>query len=306
MFLMLQRIVEQTHIAGMIAELQKAPTAVSGITPLAFLMVEEQSPARRTLGKNTLLLLSSLKRLVTFECLAEALAVVEDNSNEQTLDSQQIKNRQPWLSVVVESCIGLVTVAPDNKIVTIVHSNIGRSTRSLWMEHFNEQDRVRVVLALLTYLLLPEFSTGPCNSSIELRDRLQQFSFYAYTARFWAAHIHEVESRPAIDSLARRFLESDRKLAAAVQISDLAESDVRRLCQLQTPENLDASIYERISPLQMACRFGLTRNVWSILSTGCKSINDGDINGVTPLHEAAKSGARDIVDYQIRCPFRGD
>ena len=164
----------RTDIASIRAELakvRKAPTAVLAITEMARDMIEEQSPAQKSIGKYAILLLTYLKTPITLESLAEALAMVEDKANGQVSSHAQLKERLPGFDTIVESCVGLITVTPGSNEVTLVRLEPAQSVESLWSQLFQGEGQKYVVLALLNYLLLPDFAGGACSSSNDLKNR---------------------------------------------------------------------------------------------------------------------------------------
>ena len=292
-------MLSQTHIAGITVELEQArnsATAIFGIREMAHATIEEQNAARRLLGRNAIILLTSLKGPIELKALAEGLAMVEDVQDGQVLTNTRLKERLSNFTTIIESCAVLIKSTPVSNIDMIVPMDSAQYIKSLHSRLSKKEDRKHIVLALLNYLLLPEFASGACRDSSELKTRLDQFPFYRYAARFWAQHVRDMAAQeirityevvsPLVKDLLQMKSPTQGKLAAALQICDLTETELLRYGETANAIALPISVCSSVSRLQVASRYGFSWVVSSILDFQPESVHDRDARGMSTLQQS--------------------
>ena len=267
---------------------------------------------------SAILILSMPRKPIITNALAEILVMINTEEHEHQLNPEIVpvldRERLPNVLTVIESCFGLVTMEPGSNRVLFAHADIAASLQSLESEHFKIKDRMHFTSALLRYLLLADFSGGPCATTASLSHRLHQYPFYHYASRYWATHMQGLESLTSqkvalqsglehhMNSLRATivmFLLSRNHLAASVQVSSTSELELQRLEDAQGSEPIDTLACMAVSGLQIACRHGLTQIVSLMVERDRQSLHSCDERNVTPLHEAAAFGPFELVQLII-------
>jgi len=155
---------------------------------------EEVDLAKRVLGW----LLYAKRPLTTGE-LQHALSVTPDS---RELDEAALTEEGDLISV----CAGIVTIERETNIIRWVHY-----TTQKYFERVGLPDaQADIAMVCLTYLSFDVFE-NLCGSRTSLRERLQNYPFGLYAARFWGVHTRDVESLPAIQERTLAFLASKGK-----------------------------------------------------------------------------------------------
>ena len=259
-------------------------------------MVKLQDGNRAKLAYRALALLTAAPTPLTAEAMCHALGlanVLDYKKRPSRLILEDIPNPES----VIECCMGLIKIEPTTRVVTLAHYDILQEMRERWVEIFGSDQTARLAETCIAYLLLDDFSGGPCHEMATLRGRLEEHPFLDYASHYWGYHartalLHDACEADFINDI-RRFLQQQMNLALSLQVSEYdPEGDPRTLA-------IDPGRFLGLSELQIASRHGLAAVVEDVLRMNPSVVSNQDGYGRTALHEAAQAGWEDIVTMLI-------
>ena len=259
-------------------------------------MVKLQGENRAELAHRALALLTAAQAPLTAEAMCHALGLA-NNLGYKKRPSRLILEDIPNAESVIECCMGLIKIETTTRVVTLAHYDILQEMRERWAETFGSDQTARLVETCITYLLLDDFSGGPCHEIATLRGRLEEHPFLDYASHYWGYHartalLHDACEADFINDI-RRFLQQQMSLALSLQVSEYdPEGDPRTLA-------IDSGRFLGLSELQIASRHGLAAVVEDVLRMNPNVVSNQDGYGRTALHEAARAGWEDIVTMLI-------
>ena len=259
-------------------------------------MVKLQDENRAGLAQRALALLTAAQAPLTAEALCHALGlahVLSYKKRPSKLDLEEIPNPES----IIECCMGLIQMEPTTRAITLAHYDILQEMQKRWVEIFGPDQMARLAETCMGYLLLADFSGGPCHEIATLRGRLEEHPFLDYASHYWGYHAREALLLPVCNADVKddihRFLKQPMNLALSLQVSNYDPEGK------QKPLNIDSDSFLGLSGLQIASRHGLTPIVEDFLSMNPDIILISDKNGRTALHEAAQAGWEDIVSMLV-------
>ncbi|UKZ72900.1 hypothetical protein TrVFT333_000537 [Trichoderma virens FT-333] len=191
---------------------------------------------------------------------------------------------------MISVCSGLAAVDEERGIIRLIHYTtheyLGR-TQKRWFP-WAESAITRICV---TYLLLDDFQTGPCQTncvstfgpcaeSCAYGERLRLFPLYHYAANHWGHHARRCSK---LDEEVMNFLNRNANVEASSQAL------MRRW-----PTCLYADVPRRVTGLHLASYFGVSEAVNAILQCNL-SADVKDSHAATPLQYAVMNGHEDIV-----------
>ena len=259
-------------------------------------MVKLQDENRAELAHRALALLTEAQAPLTAEALCHALGLARVLSYKKRplkLDLEEIPNPES----IIECCMGLIQVEPTTRVVTLAHYDLLQEMRKRWVEIFGPDQMARLAKTCIGYLLLADFSGGPCHETATLRGRLEEHPFLDYASHYWGYHARKSLLLPVckadIKDDIHWFLTQPMNLALSLQVSNYDPEGK------QKPLNIDSDSFLGLSGLQIASRHGLAAIVEDFLSMNLDVISISDRSGRTALHEAAQAGWDDIVSMLV-------
>lgn len=259
-------------------------------------MVKLQDENRAELAYRALALLTAAPAPLTAEAMCHALGlahVLDYRKGPSKLTLEEVPNSES----IIECCMGLIKMEPTTRVVTLAHYDILQEMRTRWTEIFGSDQTARLAETCIAYLLLADFSGGPCHEIATLRRRLEEHPFLDYASHYWGYHARKALLLPAgeagVKDDIRGFLNQPMNLALSLQVSDYDPEAKQNLL------NIDSDSFLGLSGLQIASRHGLAAIVEDFLSTDSDIKSIPDRNGRTALHEAAQAGWEDIVSILI-------
>ena len=292
----LRHILNQTHLSGIRDALKSIPSDICGIVNSILRMVKLQDENRAKLAYRALALLTSTQAPLTAEAMCHALGlahVLDYQKRPSKLSLEEIPNSES----IIECCIGLIKMEPTTRVVTLAHYDVLQEMRERWTEIFGADQAAKLAETCIAYLLLVDFSGGPCHVISTLRERLEKHPFLDYASRYWGYHARKAlllpDCKAHIKDNIHRFLKQPMNLVFSLQVCNYGPEGK------QKPLDTDFDRFLGVSGLQIASRHGLTAIVEDFLSTDPGIISIPDRKGRTALHEAAQAGWDDIVSMLI-------
>ncbi|RYP26030.1 hypothetical protein DL768_011840 [Monosporascus sp. mg162] len=236
--------------------------------------IDSQLPDDSALAKTVLSWITYAQRPLTTEELCHALAM---EPGEDVLDQDNI----PDVEDIVSVCAGLVTVDRESNIIRLVHYTTQEYFERI-REHWNPRAQQEIASTCLHYLSLGTFRSGSCPSDKAFEDRVEQYSFLDYAARYWGRHaltVQEDVSGPALSLL------QNKKL--------LYESGKDNIKFVDSQDKYGQT------PLSYAATYGHEAVVKLLIERGDVKTDLKDNYGRTPLSWAAEGGHETVVKLLV-------
>ena len=235
--------------------------------------IQRQPEGRKRLGLNTLMWITNAKRPLLLSELSDALAVRPGISSLNPL-------YRPSQKLMVDSCLGLVTVNEQTSVIRLVHYSVQQFFEKHQKRIFPKGESILAELTT-TYSLLDEFALGSRASEDGIQTLISQNPFSAYAACFWGHHVRDA-SCPQVDELALKFLSADPQRICSYQISRYTAGLKEVYWEAEEANSCNG--------LLMAAAFGLERLAKTFLEDGQAHVNSTTKMGTTALIRAAASG----------------
>lgn len=194
--------------------------------------------------------------------------------------------------MILEILGSLVTYNESQGEVVLAHNSIrdfliADSSKSLTTKYHLKEPLCRVEIAdlCLTYLLLNNFATGPCQTPDEFKERISTYLLLPYTAQHWTSHIHPLlAENPSL-------LQKAMHLMTPKTPNFLSWHQVLLLATGRLPRfNYPFHAPTWGTPLYYAASYGLSELVNALIDAGADINAPGGWNGGTPLHAAVFRG----------------
>lgn len=244
--------------------------------------IQRQSDGRKRLGMKVLLWVSHARGSLTVAELSEALAVKPGNASLNL-------RRQPSQIMMIECCLGLVTVDQESSSIRLVHYAL--------QEFFHDQreeifplGEVELAEVCITYLLFDDFVRGCCEDKAAIEHLIEDFPFLRYASSYWGHHARN-SHWDRISELALKLLHSPAPRSLSLQIDRFSHG--YRVKYWEADEVNSETAFLR------ACRFGLQTAVSRMLDSEDIDIDAATHIGTTALIRAASSGQVDLVKLLI-------
>lgn len=267
--------------------------------------INAQMPGLKKLAMDVLSWLTCAKRQLTTSELRHALATKPGNDSLNQGDLHHIRD-------LVSVCAGLVTIDEESDIIRLVHYTTQEYLIHTRAQLFPRGDSA-ITITCLTYLSFDVFKTGPCETDLEVKERLRSNPLYSYASGYWIEHAtNDTETIQAVV----KFLQDEVKVKASMKgLMEKLESkyfwDRRKVLHgatelhlavylglikvvdilLETTQSLNVKDAWGRTPLFFAVEYGRKIAVGRLLAAGA-DVNIPDIRKHTPLMEAVRR--RDI------------
>ncbi|KAI9927144.1 hypothetical protein MW887_003527 [Aspergillus wentii] len=222
----------------------------------------------------------------------------------------------PDKEILTSVCGGLILIDGESQTARAVHY-----TAHQYLERTQVQNIAKARLSLtrisLKYLTLPNFSGGVCTTDKSMSDRLEQYPFLDYAARYWGSEASQLdEELPLLDF--RKFTSNATCVEITNQVWSVSGAHYLNWSQefprrvpafvLASAFKLPRTIRQMVldgheieskgtdceTALIRAAAFGQTENVRVLVDLGA-AVNARDYKDETALFKAAKNGKGNIV-----------
>ena len=240
--------------------------------------IQRQPEGRKRLGMNTLMWISHTKRPLLVSELSDALATRSGATSLNPL-------YRPSQRLMVDSCLGLVTVDDESFTIRLVHYSVQE-----FFDNHGEQifpmGKTTIAEMTTAYALLDEFALGSCKDEAAMQALISQYPFAAYAACFWGHHVKDARC-PKIEEIALEFLQAAPQRVCSYQI-----------LQYRAGYNelyWEAEEANSCSGLLLAAHFGLDGLAERLCEDKEDQVDAPTKMGTTPLIEAAANGNVDFM-----------
>ena len=239
---------------------------------------------KRRIGLYALMWVSHAKRPLLVNELSEALAIESD-------DEFLNRDSQPRLGVMVDCCMGLVTVDEKTSEVRLVHFSVQEYLLANQSALFPDAEKI-IAEACITYSLFAVFGEGSgCRSGkSEIEDLIIDHPFVRYACRCWGIHAERANDE-GVEKLALKLLRSSRHRACSYQLAQFIRGRKERYWK---PNEASSC-----SPLTLAASFGLDRLAKRLFDNGEVTVNEMTDMGTTALIAASSEGNRTMTDLLL-------
>lgn len=248
--------------------------------------------SRAQLAMGVLMWLCHAKRVMSTAEISDALAFRKSRGS-------TLSKYRPSLNMILECCHGLVVLSAETGYIELAHYSIQEylQNRTPGLFPIVEQWMASTCLG---YLMLEDFGRGPACIDIEVDDglieeRVRDFPFVSYAARFWDEHVRNIQSNQSIWPLLFNFVNHNRAMACSIQIRRF-EANFKwmyydpRECLSRTPiHNANDFGLETLLPMMMK-----DPNFSSSINSRTELV------GSTPIILAASSGHVGLVKLLLQ------
>ena len=240
--------------------------------------IQRQPDGRKRLGMKVLLWISHARGSLTVAELSEALAVKPGNVSLNP-------RRRPSPNMMIECCMGLVTVDWESSSIRLVHYALQEFFQNQREEIFpsGEEELAEVCI---TYLFFDDFIHGCCEDAAAIERSMKTFALLRYASSYWGHHVQRSHC-DRVHGLALKLLHSAPHRSLSLQIA--------RFSQGYRDEYWEADEVNSQTAFSTACGFGLEAAVCSILDSEDIDIDAATHIGTTALIRAASSGQVGVV-----------
>ncbi len=260
--------------AGELEEALKAlPLGLNDAFQETLQRIHNLPDGRRRLGLNTLMWVSHVCKPLTVAKLSDVLAV---KLGETSLNTKY----RPLEKMMVDCCLGLVTVDEESSVIRLVHYTVQEYLRGNLDQTFPLGEQTVAELSI-TYLLAKPFSRGCCPDQISILAVISQYPFIRYAAQLWEYHVKKSNSERA-NKLAIKFLQERPQLALSDQISHYTRGYVYQYWEAKEASSVNG--------LHVAAYFGLDDLAKQLLDAHAIDIDSATNMGTTALIHASSSG----------------
>ncbi|KAH9907762.1 hypothetical protein F4778DRAFT_446080 [Xylariomycetidae sp. FL2044] len=293
------------------ATLGSLPETLNATYADALQRVYAQAPDAVDLAKSVLFWVICARRSLTVLELQQLYAV-RDLPDAVALEEDDL----PDADIVTGVCGGLVIVDADTQCVRAVHYTAQQFFETAHIDKLIEARKSLSDISL-TYLVLPNFSDGVCATDIAMAQRLEEFPFLEYAAKYWGSgatddssgKIHQfTQNRVAIRVASQVFSlpsarygkwsqEYPRGVPPLVLVAAFDLPDVLRRMILDG-HDIEGCGTDGETPLIRSAYFGHNENVQTLLNLGA-NVNARDYMEETATHKAARIGATSVVNTLI-------
>ena len=271
--LQIETILAEPTAGEMEEALKRLPQGLNDAFEETLQRIHKLPDGRRRLGLNTLMWMSHVSKPLTVIELSDALAI---KLGETSLNTKY----RPSQKMMVDCCLGLVTVDEESSVIRLVHYTVQEYLR----EHLDQTfDLGRQTIAehLVTYLLTEPFAHGCCPDEFSILAVISRYPFVKYAAQRWGHHVRIANSERA-NKLALTLLQARPQLALSDQISHYTRSYIRYYWEAKEASSVNG--------LHVAAYFGLEDLAKQLLDTNVVDIYSATSIGTTALIHASASG----------------
>ena len=227
---------------------------------------------------NVLLWISYAHGSLTVAELREAMAVKPGNTS---LDPR----RRPSQNMMIDCCMGLVTVDRESSSIRLVHYALQEFFRDQREELFPSGDD-QIADICIHYLLFDELVRGCCETENEIVRLMTNFPLLRYASSYWGHHVRSSHCH-RIHGLTLELLHSPSRRALSIQIQYFSRG---LRAEYWEPDEVTSH-----NAFQYACSFRLESAVCNMFESEDIDIDAATHIGTTALIRAASSGHVDLV-----------
>ncbi|KAJ5372867.1 hypothetical protein N7517_004873 [Penicillium concentricum] len=215
-----------------------------------------------------------LRSLELLHALAAALE--EDSFDEDNL--YRIED-------IISMCVGIITIDEQSDIVQLQHYTRYEFLKNHWTEFFPEPHS-QLTTMCISYMRHETLQVGNTASHSQLKDYLERFPFFEYSAKNWGYHARISYSN--VREHVHAFVQSDIALPQSLRVlfTDRYFSQTGQWCSIA------------VSPLHPAAYFGLEECILYFLANHVTRDMKDD-GGQTALHWAARNGQVEAAELLL-------
>lgn len=207
--------------------------------------IQSQMSDHRDLALRVLSWITCAKRPLTVEELRHALAV-------EVSTIELDKDAMPEIDIMVQVCVGLVTIDEGDAIIRLVHytaQEYFEKTQAIWFSKV-ESD---ITTTCVTYLNFQQFKSGHCLNEEDFSKRLQLNPLFHCASKNWG---HHARNTTTICEGILDFLESNSSVQASAQALLADERGHAAIAQLLLENGANANSHDHLGHTPLAYAIG--------------------------------------------------
>lgn len=177
----IQSIINKPTIGEMEDAIQAMPHDLHQAFYQTLARIQRQPEGRKRLGMKVLLWISHVQGSLTVAELGEAMAVKPGNASLNP-------RRRPSQNMMIECCLGLVTVDRESSSVRLVHYALQEFFWDQREEIFPSGEE-EISEVCITYLFFDNFVCGCCNTESAIESLMKDFPLLRYASNYWGHHV---------------------------------------------------------------------------------------------------------------------
>ena len=182
--------------------------------------------------------------------------------------------------MMVDCCLGLVTVDEESSVIRLVHYRVQKSFRGNLDRTFPLGGQTIAELSV-TYLLTEPFFQGCCPDQISILAAISHYTFCRYAAQLRGYHLRSANCERA-NRLALKFLQAGSQLALSDPTSYYTRGYVKQYWE--------ANEASSVNSLHVAAYFGLDDLANQLLDAKAVDISYATTMGTTALSVPQQAG----------------
>ena len=282
--LQVRAILDEPTVDDMKTALGKLPHGLNDALDSTLSRIRDQPDGRRRIGLNTLMWISHAKRPLLVIELSEALAI-------RLGDDILNRNSQPRPEIMVDCCMGLVTIDEETSEVRLVHFSVQEYLHANQSDLFPDAEEI-IAGACITYSLFDVFGEGNgcCSGRSEIEDLIINHPFVRYACQYWGVHA-QCAKNEGVEKLALDLLRSSRHRACSYQLFQFIRGRKEKYWE---PEEAASC-----KPLNLVASFELDKLVERLFENGDATVDDMTSMGSTALIAASSEGNRTMTEHLL-------
>ncbi|KAM0229945.1 hypothetical protein ACHAPO_009667 [Fusarium lateritium] len=297
------------------SSLKTLPVSLNATYSDALERIYRQAPEAVDLAEAVLFWILCAKRSLTILELQQICAI-QDLPEDIGLEEDDL----PDADILTSVCGGLIMIDSDSQTVRLVHYTAQQYFEQFHSEKLKEA-RSSITNISIKYLSLPNFSSGICTTDREMAQRLNEYPFLDYAAKYWGADINQIDDDeffPVFDKLiycatalratsqafalhVSRHANWSQEFPRDIPALVLAASfDLPRVLKrmVESGHELESKGTDEETALIRAASFGHQENVRTLLGLGAHKDARDHMNE-TALQRAAGNGEAGVVEVLL-------
>ncbi|KAH6994707.1 hypothetical protein EDB82DRAFT_502327 [Fusarium venenatum] len=297
------------------SSLKTLPVSLNATYSDALDRIYRQAPEAVGLAEAVLFWILCAKRSLTILELQQIYAT-QDLLEDIGLEEDDL----PDADILTSVYGGLIMIDSDSQTVRLVHY-----TAQQYFEQFHSEKlkgaRSSITNISIKYLSLPNFSSGICTTDRDMAQRLREYPFLDYAAKYWGADINQIDGDeffPVLDKLvssataleatsqafalhSNRHVNWSQEFPRDIPALVLAASfDLPRVLKrmVESGHELESKGTDEETALIRAASFGHQENVRTLLDLGADKDARDHMNE-TALQRAAGNGEVGVVEVLL-------
>lgn len=276
--ILLRQILSEPTLGEMRDSLQSLPAGLQDAFDATFERIRTQTSSRMRIGISTVTWIREAKRPLEIKELRELFAIRPESP---AFD----RSYSPEQHIILEACMGLVTVDPATKIVQFVHFAV--------FEYLDEHaDRLfpwqplGLGTLLLKFFCSEIFTEGALQDEASIVQQLRKYKLISYASLFWNKHVQD-KNDIEMSKILIRFLDTPASYQPMIQFHQYCTGFRETYWCFEETRSRTA--------VHLACHFGLVDRLQKLIQEGADLNSSTAVCRTRPILNAAANENPDVL-----------